>query len=228
MRENTQNKDIKTFGYVIQRTNYGEADRILNLITPVGKKAVIAKGVRKPKSKLAGAVEMFTLTEVNIHEGRGDVGVLTGARMVEYYGEILKDLKKIELASEILKKINRVVEVESEEYFKIVDQALRGINGGAGLSLVEGWFLINLNREMGEEINLYRDVLGEKLKATSRYEWDINEKAFIERDEGSFSANEIKLLRLMMTNELKVVLRVKISEEVLNKVLNLVKMTDMS
>ncbi|MBR3180228.1 recombination protein O N-terminal domain-containing protein [Candidatus Saccharibacteria bacterium] len=36
--------DIKTLAYVLRRTNYGEADRILNLITPGGKKSVIVKG----------------------------------------------------------------------------------------------------------------------------------------------------------------------------------------
>ena len=51
--------EIKTLGFVLRRTNYGEADRILNLITPQGKISAIAKGVRKPKSKLAGGVEMF-------------------------------------------------------------------------------------------------------------------------------------------------------------------------
>ena len=53
MPKNTANKDLKTLGIVLRRTNYGEADRILNLITPVGKVAAMAKGVRKEKSKLA-------------------------------------------------------------------------------------------------------------------------------------------------------------------------------
>ena len=51
--------DIKTLAYVLRRTNYGEADRILNIITPNGKISAIAKGARKEKSKLAGGIEMF-------------------------------------------------------------------------------------------------------------------------------------------------------------------------
>ena len=46
---NTQNKDVRANAYVLRRTNYGEADRILNLITPFGKMSAIAKGVRKEK-----------------------------------------------------------------------------------------------------------------------------------------------------------------------------------
>ena len=74
-----QNKDEKTLAYVLKRTNYGEADRILNIITPDGKRAVIAKGVRKEKSKLAGGVEMFSLSELNIHYGKGEFGLVTSA-----------------------------------------------------------------------------------------------------------------------------------------------------
>ncbi len=41
--------DLRTRAIVLRRTNYGESDRILNLLTPEGKVAVLAKGVRKEK-----------------------------------------------------------------------------------------------------------------------------------------------------------------------------------
>ena len=85
----TRENDIKTIGYVLRRTNYGEADRILNLITPVGKIAVAARGVRKMKSRLAGGIEPFTRSEFQIHRGRGELGVLTGAKMQKFHSHIL-------------------------------------------------------------------------------------------------------------------------------------------
>ena len=81
MRENTQNKDYRTLGFVLRRTNYGEADRILNIITPKGKISAIAKAARKEKSKLAGGIEMFSLTDLNIHQGRSEFAIITGAKM---------------------------------------------------------------------------------------------------------------------------------------------------
>ena len=86
---------IRTFGYVLRRTNYGEADRILNIITPLGKISAIAKGVRKEKSKLAGGVEMFSLIDFNIHKGKSDLGTVIGAKMIKYYGEILKNYDRM-------------------------------------------------------------------------------------------------------------------------------------
>lgn len=56
---------------VLRRTDYAEADRVLQLLTPKGRRAVIAKGVRRERSKLAGGIELFALCDVVVHSGRG-------------------------------------------------------------------------------------------------------------------------------------------------------------
>lgn len=217
-----KNSDIRTKAYVLRRTNYAEADRILNLITPLGKMSVIAKGVRKAKSKFAGAVEMFCLSEFEIHQGKSEMGVLTGARMINYYNKILADLNKMELASEILRLVNRYAEgTDSAEYFLIVDETLSAINDGIDLALIKSWALINLMKVAGEEINLYRDADGEKLLVDERYSYDVNEKAFFKNPNGEYSADEIKIMRLMVASKLAVVARVKNVGSYAEKVLSL-------
>ena len=67
---------------VLRRTNYGEADRILQLLTPEGRRAVMARGVRREKSKLAGGIELFAVSDIVINRGKGELGILTSARMV--------------------------------------------------------------------------------------------------------------------------------------------------
>lgn len=219
MSSNTIKKDIRTLGYVLKRTNYGEADRILNLITPQGKISAMAKGVRKEKSKLAGGIEMFTLTDFNIHLGRGEFGVVTGVKMVKHYGEIVKDFSKMELAAMMLKKINKTAEnSDSAEYFKILDQSLVGLNAGENAELVEAWFLMNLTKATGEEINLHRDINGKKLMIDARYFWDTMEGAFSENEQGEFGADEIKMLRLMLATDLSVAKRVKLDGEMIGKI----------
>ncbi len=216
--------DTKTLAYVLRRTNYGEADRILNLITPNGKISAIAKAARKEKSKLAGGIEMFSLIELNIHQGRGEIGVVTSARMLKYYDKLLADYARMELASFILKKINQAAEGSaSEELFEIPDQSLVGLNKGMDLKLVESWFLINLLKNMVEEINLYRDLDGDKLDVNLHYDWDGIEQAFIKNEHGDFGANEIKLLRLMSTADLAVVNRIKDIETMLPTIEKVVK-----
>ena len=224
MLNNMQNKDVRVLGYVLKRTNYGEVDRILNLITSQGKISAIAKGVRKEKSKLAGSIEMFTLADFNIHLGRGEFGVVTGAKMVKHYGEIVKDFGKMELAAMILKRANKLAEgSDNPEYFKIVDQSLATIDIGTDLRLIEAWSLLNFKKAMGEEVNLYRDVSGEKLIADHNYNWDVYEMAFARDNQGDYGANEIKLLRLMTSNDLKVVLRVKVQVDMVERILRLAR-----
>lgn len=215
-------REIKTRGVVLRRTNYGEADRILNVITPEGKLAVMAKGVRKSRSKLAGGVEMFTLSEYHIHMGRGELGVLTGAKMVRHYGEIVKDLARMELSATMLKRVSAVAESsDSADYFKITEQVLSALDDGVEMGLVEAWFWLNIMRAMGEEANLYRDAGGEKLSADSKYDWLVAEGAFVVNERGEYGANEIKMLRLMLTSGLEVVRRIKTDNDMMDKVLKL-------
>ena len=215
--------DVKTLAYVLRRTNYGEADRILNLITPNGKMSAIAKGVRKEKSKLAGGVEMFSLIELNVHRGKGEMGVVTSAKMLKYYNNIVSDLKKMELAALILRKVSLLAESsDNPEYFKIVDQSLACLDSGVDMKIVESWFWLNLLKASGEEINLYRDVDGKKLLAENRYTWDAMGTVFVENKNGDYDANDIKVLRLILTTDLKMVARIKNINEMMPKILRLI------
>ena len=223
MRTNMTRKDYKTLAYVLKRTNYGEADRILNLITPEGKVAAIAKGVRKEKSKLAGGIEIFSLVELNLHVGRSEFAVVTGSRMKKYYSNLLKDYGRMELAGAILKQTNRLAEhSDSPEYFKIVDRCLNELNDGANENLVKSWFILNTLKVSGEEVNLYRDVNGERLSADARYDWDVGQEAFITHQSGLYGADEIKMLRLMSTADLKTVQKVKSLDDLLTKITDFV------
>lgn len=225
MLNNMQNKDIKTMGYVLKRTNYAEADRILNLITPQGKISAIAKGVRKEKSKLAGGIEMFTLSNYNIHLGRGEFGVITSAKMQKYHGNIIKNFTKMELAAMMLKKLSRAAEnSDNSEYFEIINQCLTSLDMSDDDGLTESWFLMRLGKAAGEEINLYRDADGEKLNPELRYFWNTGENSFMIHDNGDFGVNEIKILRLLLTADLSVVKRVKVTPEMLQKIVGFTKM----
>lgn len=213
-------RDVKTLAYVTRRTNFNEADRILNLITPEGKMSAIAKGVRREKSKLAGGIEMFSLTELNLHFGKGEMATVTSARMVQFFSNILKDFGRMELMATILKKVSLVAESsDSPEYFKIVDSCSKSLNAGADLRLVESWFLLNLARVMGEEVNLYRDVDGEKLKVGERYSYMMTENALALNLNGEYGEEEIKIMRLMLVSDLMVVMRIKNIEKSLPAIL---------
>ncbi len=218
------NKDLRTRAIILRRTNYGETDRILNLLTPEGKLSVIARGVRKEKSKLAGGIELFSLSDVVVHQGKTDLGLLTSAKMLEFYAQILGDLAKLELASLILKKTNRASEhIISPDFFGLVRMSLQGLNQNLPLPLVESWFLLNLFRISGESVNLVLDVDGQKLRPEQMYTWDIQEKALAPTSNGPIVADHIKLARLILSAPLQTVAKVQNTSDKLPELLQLAK-----
>ena len=144
--------------------------------------------------------------------------------MKRYYGGIVKDLTRMGVAAMILRRVSIAAESsDSAEYFELVDQGLMELNDGTEVELVEAWFLLNLARVMGEEVNLYRDVEGSKLVSEGRYTWDSMEGALVMDERGEYGANEIKMLRLMLTSSLNVVKRVKTDTELTARMLSVAR-----
>ena len=206
-------RDLRIKAIVIRRTDYGEADRILTLLTEEGVRSAIAKGVKKAKSKLAGGVEMFTLTEVTLHEGKGDLAIVTSAQMKEFFGGILGSYESLEVAGRVMKDVGRIADqVNSEQLFGILYEALKGLNDGISIELVRLWVEMNLRIVVGEEMNLLRDVAGEKLMENERYDWDGREQVFVRNERGEVGAEQIKFLRLVVSVPLATLARVRNAE----------------
>lgn len=224
MSSNTQNKDIRTKAFVLRRTNYGEADRILNLITPSGKVSAMAKGVRKEKSKLAGNVEMFCLLDLDIHQGKNEFGIVTSAKMQKYYKNLIIDLERMELASLILRKVNTAAEhTNSPDLFDIVYQTLESLDKKANQEIVETWFWFNFAKAIGEQVNLYRDNNGKKLEQDKTYVWDNADSVLKEQLGGNIAADEIKIMRLMLTSKLELIQNIKGIEHKIPSILYIAK-----
>ncbi|MFZ2495012.1 MAG: DNA repair protein RecO, partial [Candidatus Saccharimonadales bacterium] len=109
---------LRTKAIVLSRVNYGEADRIMQIITPEqGKLGVIAKGVRREKSKLAGGIELLAICDLTLHQGKGELAIVTSARLDTFFGHILEDYDRLQLAYFMLKDIAKAAEILSEPAF---------------------------------------------------------------------------------------------------------------
>lgn len=195
--------DLRTKAIVLRRTNYGESDRIVTFLTPEGKFSVIAHGARKEKSRLAGGIEPFSLSEVVIHQGRGRLATLTSAKMLQFFGGILSSLPSLELASSFLKRLDRAAEqVSSPDFFKILHQSLSALDQNLDHDLISAWFSLNLHHASGEELNLLRDVSGQELRPDQSYSWSQAESALSPDPRGAITAKEIKLARFLLQNPL--------------------------
>jgi DNA repair protein RecO (recombination protein O) len=82
----------RTEGIVLKGYNYGEADRILTLITPnSGKLRAVAKGIRKTKSRMSGHLDLFTRSTLFVARGR-QLDIVTQAETIDNFREVREDL----------------------------------------------------------------------------------------------------------------------------------------
>jgi DNA repair protein RecO (recombination protein O) len=81
-----------TEAVVLRSFAFGEADRVLHVYTQArGRVGVVAKGVRRTKSRFGGRLEPFSHVELSIHRGRGELGTVTGASLVRSHDRIRSD-----------------------------------------------------------------------------------------------------------------------------------------
>lgn len=195
---------IITEGIVLARTDFQEADRILTFITPNhGKLKVIAKGVRRQRSKLAGGIELLSVSDITVLPGRGDLGTLLSSRLITHFGSIVQDINRTMQAYDFLKRMNRITEdAAGEEYFLILQRTLEALNDDAlSTDLVELWFTMQLLNVSGHMPDLQMDTEGQKLDAEQNYIFDFDHMAFRSQKDAQFTANHIKLLRLAYAAE---------------------------
>lgn len=192
------------------RTEYGEADRILTLLTPDhGKLRLLAKGVRKVKSKLAGGIELFSVSSITYIEGRGALGTLASTRLLKHYGNIISSIDRVQLGYELIKLLNKATEDEPEgEYFALLEQAFEALdNKDTPEALIHAWFIAQLLKLAGHLPNLITDTEGRKLVAENNYSFGFDEMSFVENPNGSFGSDRIKFLRLLFSGTKPEVLR---------------------
>ncbi|MEX2007099.1 MAG: DNA repair protein RecO [Candidatus Saccharimonadales bacterium] len=190
-----------TTGIVLARTDFGEADRILTFLTPDhGKVKAMAKGVRKSKAKLAGSIELFSVSDLTLIPGRSGIDTLISARLVKHYGNIVKDLGRTSLGFELLKMVNRAVEDAAEPaYFDLLRIGLEALDDKQiEQSLTDLWFRMQLLKLTGHSPNLDSDKSGAKLKISGTYSFHMDHMHFVPQlsDQGPYSAQHIKFLRL--------------------------------
>ncbi|HSD55601.1 MAG TPA: DNA repair protein RecO [Candidatus Saccharimonadales bacterium] len=190
---------LVTTAIILSRTDYGEADRILSLLTPqYGKLSLMAKGVRRVKSKLAGGIELFSVSEITFIKGRGAVGTLVSTRLIKHYEHIVGDLNRTMLGYDLIKQLNKVTEDEpEEEYFDLLRETFEALDEtSVPIDLIRFWFGLQLLRLNGHTPNMQTDDEGHRLEAGQKYQFNFDAMAFRAHPEGEFGAGHIKLLRL--------------------------------
>jgi len=167
-------RSFRTPAVILRRQDFGEADRLLVVLTPEhGKLRAIAKGARKPTTRKSGHVELFARTDMLLHRGR-DLLILSQAEMTEPYLPLREDLLRAAYAHYVVELLDRFTtdedETGSEALFALLDTTLRRICTDSDLRIVARFYEMRLLDEVGFRPELARCVInGEAIAAEDQY-----------------------------------------------------------
>lgn len=144
----------KTEGIVLRSMDLGEADRVLTVLTPrLGKLRVIAKGVRRPRSRIGGALEPFSDVHLVLAVGR-TFDVVTSSSLEDAHLGLRNDLYSTAAAWYVVELADRFCEggADAHEAFRLLAQALSALDApsdAVARDVVARWFELHLLDAMG-------------------------------------------------------------------------------
>jgi DNA repair protein RecO (recombination protein O) len=135
-----------TQAIVLSSKSFGEADRILTLLTyERGKSKVIARGARRPKNRLAAIVQPLSHIEVQILEGN-QLDTLNQGQLINSFRFLREDLDKMSYAFYLCELFETATEgaTELRDYFILLLTALELLQNFENLSLTRIFIEVKL------------------------------------------------------------------------------------
>jgi DNA repair protein RecO (recombination protein O) len=222
----------RTEAIILRRSDFAEADRLLTLYTPrFGKRRVIAKGVRKTTSRLAGHIELFTRVQLLLAEGR-NLDIVTQAQIVAPYRALREDLERISFAyyvAELLDKLTTDEEGQSPAY-PLLAETLDGLDAAPAPELAVRRFELRLLALLGYRPYLFQCASCQEELTEAADRWTAAGGMLCPRcaadDPGAvpISLSAFKALRFMQREPLDAVLGLRLSGDLMREIEGLLRM----
>lgn len=128
-----QQHSYPTEAIILHRSDFAEADRLITLFTPYkGKLRAIAKGSRRPVSKLAGHVDLLCRSQLQVAQGR-NLDIITQAEVRENFLRLRSESWHMTCGFYLAELIDRFVEehVPHSDIYTLLLQTLRYLDADA-------------------------------------------------------------------------------------------------
>ncbi|MDD5190387.1 MAG: DNA repair protein RecO [Dehalococcoidales bacterium] len=213
-------REYQTSGIIIRKTKLGEADRILTVYTPeLGKFDAVAKGVRRPKSKMAGHLELLTYSQLTLARGRS-LDIITGSQTIESFLPLKNDLWLMSYGLYVIELVNQftAIEVPDEDLFQLALTTLRQLCQSDNRDLLLRYFEIQLLQHSGYRPQLRECVACHQVLQPVNNSFSASNGGILcpscaarQPFAHSITVNAIKVLRFIQDNSLESVLKLKIN-----------------
>jgi DNA repair protein RecO (recombination protein O) len=154
-------RTFRTPAIILKRRDFGEADRLLTLLTPHhGKLDAVAKGARKPTSSKTGHVELFTEVDMLIARGR-ELGIVTQAQVTEPHLVLREELSRgayANYAAELLDRFTTVGDDDFQSLYTLLASTLQRLCTAPDPRLVIRYYEIHLLDIVGFRPELHECV----------------------------------------------------------------------
>ncbi len=135
---------------VLRTHKFGEADRVVVLLTRQrGKVRAVAKGVRRTGSKFGSRLEPGSHVQVQLHEGRGELDLVTQAETIEPHHRTRQDLQRLARAAALLEAVEQFAQDRepTPRVFDMLAGGLRTIEERDPAMITAAFYLKLLARE---------------------------------------------------------------------------------
>ncbi len=210
----------KTEAIVLRQRKLGEAGKIVTLYTPnYGKLDAVAKGVRRPKSRLGGHLEVLTHTTVMLAQGR-NLETVSQAQTVESFGGLRADLHRLSRALYAAELVDRFSPERAESYhvFQLLLATLRRLVSAKNVDTVLRHMEMQLLGLAGFQPQLARCVNCERALAAAASYFSPDAGGVLcpacgpEAGESrTLSLNALKVMRLLQSGSFAEVSRVRMA-----------------
>ncbi len=161
LHEERRTRLYRVRGIVLRRLDLGEADRILTVLTAEhGKRRVVAKGARRPSSKMAGHLEPFCATQLLVARTRG-IDIVSQAETIEHFSALRLSESAIATAGYVAELIDALMPEDQaqEAVYELAYATLGLLNEGRDPRLVMHVFEMGLLRQLGYRPELTQCVM---------------------------------------------------------------------
>jgi DNA repair protein RecO (recombination protein O) len=212
----------RTEAVIIRRGDFGEADRLLTIITPQGKRRVVAKGARKTTSRLAGHIELFTHATLLLAVGR-NLDIITQSAILHSFDRLRGDLRRIGSAYYAAELIDRLTEEEDENRpaFALLVATLAALDASRNVDLALRFYELHLLGYLGYRPQLYHCATCQEPLTEEADRFSLSGGGVLcprcapaDRAATAMSLNAFKLLRFLQAQPLEAIERLNISPAV--------------
>ena len=211
----------KVEGIIINDTNYGEASKIINILTDEGIIGVIAKGAKSIKSPLRSTTLNLTYGSFNIYYNENKLSTLKSADIINELKNIKKDIVLVSYMSFLCDLVSQVMKQnDDKKIYDMLISTLLKINDGLNPMIMTNILELKLLDYLGVGISFNSCCKCGKTRGIVTIDPDAG--GYICKDcytnELYYDEKTLKMLRMYYLVEISSISDLKISDKVVNNI----------